>query len=71
MDGAQGAELARRLDPRLVLPVHYGDYGVMRSPLDAFLTEIEAVGLADRLVHCRHGQRARLTAAPGSAPLVP
>jgi L-ascorbate metabolism protein UlaG (beta-lactamase superfamily) len=71
MDGAQGAELARRLDPRLVLPVHYGDYGVMRSPLDAFLTEIEAVGLADRLVHCRHGQRARLTAVPGSAPLVP
>lgn len=70
MDGAQGAELARRLDPRLILPVHYGDYTVMRSPLSAFLTEVEAAGLGDRLVHCRHGQRARITAAPGATPVV-
>ncbi|MFI9150491.1 MBL fold metallo-hydrolase [Streptomyces sp. NPDC053367] len=68
MDGAQGAELARRLDPRLVLPVHYGDYTVMRSPLSAFLTEIDAVGLGDRVVHCAHGERARVTAVPGTAP---
>ncbi|MEW2305535.1 MBL fold metallo-hydrolase [Streptomyces sp. NPDC006655] len=68
MDGAQGAELARRLDPRAVLPVHYGDYTVMRSPLDAFLAEADALGLGDRLVHCRHGQHARVAASPGSAP---
>jgi L-ascorbate metabolism protein UlaG (beta-lactamase superfamily) len=65
MDGAQGAELARRLDPRLILPVHYGDYTVMRSPLEAFLAEVDRAGLGERLVHCRHGQRARVTA--GSA----
>ncbi|PNG19096.1 MBL fold metallo-hydrolase [Streptomyces cahuitamycinicus] len=70
MDGAQGAELARRLDPRLILPVHYGDYTVMRSPLAAFLAEAEAAGLGDRLVPCRHGQRARLTATQGAAPTV-
>ncbi|MGW0333232.1 MBL fold metallo-hydrolase [Streptomyces sp. NPDC003011] len=70
MDGAQGAELARRLDPRLVLPVHYDDYTVMRSPLTSFLTEIDAVGLGERLVHCRHGQRARISPAPGAAPTV-
>ncbi|GAB2860561.1 MBL fold metallo-hydrolase [Streptomyces deserti] len=70
MDGAQGAELARRLDPRLILPVHYGDYTVMRSPLAVFLAEAEAGGLGDRLVHCRHGQRARLTATKGAAPTV-
>ncbi|MFI9544658.1 MBL fold metallo-hydrolase [Streptomyces sp. NPDC052016] len=70
MDGGQGAELARRLDPRLVLPVHYGDYTVMRSPLSAFLAEADACGLGDRLVHCPHGQRARIVAAPGAAPTV-
>ncbi|MFH9818209.1 MBL fold metallo-hydrolase [Streptomyces sp. NPDC017230] len=58
MDGRQGAELARRLDPRLILPVHYDDYTVFRSPLDAFLAEADRKGLADRIVHCRHGQRA-------------
>ncbi|MFI9342130.1 MBL fold metallo-hydrolase [Streptomyces sp. NPDC052773] len=70
MDGAQGAELARRLDPRLLLPVHYGDYTVMRSPLEAFLTEIDALGLGDRVVHCPHGHRARIAPTPGTAPTV-
>jgi L-ascorbate metabolism protein UlaG (beta-lactamase superfamily) len=68
MDGTRGAELARRLAPRLILPVHYADYTVMRSPLAAFLSEVDAVGLGDRLVHCRHGQRVRLTATAGGAP---
>ncbi|MGZ0232622.1 MBL fold metallo-hydrolase [Streptomyces sp. CPS1] len=63
MDGAQGAELARRLDYRHVLPVHYDDYTVFRSPLDAFLTEARALGLQERLVHCRLGQHARVVAA--------
>ncbi|WP_221353620.1 MBL fold metallo-hydrolase [Streptomyces beigongshangae] len=70
MDGAQGAELSRRLDPRLILPVHYGDYTVMRSPVSAFLAEAEALGLGDRLVHCGHGRRARISAVPGTAPTV-
>jgi L-ascorbate metabolism protein UlaG (beta-lactamase superfamily) len=70
MDGVQGAELARRLGPRLVLPVHYGDYTVMRSPLTAFLAEADRLGLGERLVHCRHGQHARITAVPGAAPTV-
>jgi len=70
MDGAHGAELARRLDPRLLLPVHYGDYTVMRSPLEAFLTEIDALGLGDRVVHCPHGHRARIAPTRGTAPTV-
>jgi L-ascorbate metabolism protein UlaG (beta-lactamase superfamily) len=70
MDGAQGAELARHLDPRRILPVHYGDYTVMRSPLSAFLAETESLGLGDRLVHCRHGERARISPAPGAAPTI-
>lgn len=68
MDGAQGAELARRLGPRLLLPVHYGDSTVMRSPLAAFLAEADRIGLGDRIVHCGHGQRARLACGPGAVP---
>lgn len=70
MDGAQGAELARRLNPGLVLPVHYGDYTVMRSPLSAFLAEAEGLGLGERIVPCGHGQRARLSLEPGAVPTV-
>ncbi|GHD42038.1 MBL fold metallo-hydrolase [Streptomyces galbus] len=66
MDGAQGAELSRRLAPRAVLPVHYHDYTVMRSPLSDFLAEAERLGLGDRIVHCPHGGRARLTVADGA-----
>ncbi|MFF8446881.1 MBL fold metallo-hydrolase [Streptomyces leeuwenhoekii] len=70
LDGAQGAELARRLDPRLLLPVHYGDYTVMRSPLADFLAEADRIGLGDRIVHCRHGQRARVACGTGAVPTV-
>ncbi|MGW2823907.1 hypothetical protein ACWC24_23365 [Streptomyces sp. NPDC001443] len=64
----QGAEPARRLAPRTVLPVHYDDCTVMRSPPSAFLAEIEAVGLGERLVHCPHGGHARITVPRGAAP---
>ncbi|MEV6793271.1 MBL fold metallo-hydrolase [Streptomyces sp. NPDC051320] len=64
MDGGQGAELTELLQPRCVLPVHYGDYTVMKSPLSAFLDEAGHRGLADRVVHCEHGQR--VTVTPGA-----
>ncbi|WP_181797968.1 MBL fold metallo-hydrolase [Streptomyces sp. WELS2] len=70
MNGAQGAELVRRLRPRAVLPVHYEDYTVMRSPLSAFLAEAGRLGLADRIVPCPHGGRALLPAGPGATPVV-
>ncbi|MFF8031525.1 MULTISPECIES: MBL fold metallo-hydrolase [unclassified Streptomyces] len=60
MDGAQGAELARRLGYRRLLPVHYDDYPVFRSPLQDFLTEADRLGLRERLVHCPRGHHARL-----------
>ncbi|MBP0462244.1 MBL fold metallo-hydrolase [Streptomyces montanisoli] len=67
MTGRQGAELAARLRPRLVLPVHYGDYTVMKSPLSDFLGETERLGLADRVVPCGHGQGMTLTAGEARA----
>ncbi|MFF8595092.1 MBL fold metallo-hydrolase [Streptomyces sp. NPDC015220] len=69
MDGAQGAELARRLDPRRVMPVHYDDYPVFRSPLNDFQTEVRRLGLQERLVHCPRGRHARLL-PHGDRPMV-
>lgn len=56
MDARQGAELVQTLQPRKVLPVHYEEYGVMRSPLSDFLAESVRQGFADRVVHCARGE---------------
>ncbi|MEU0163578.1 MBL fold metallo-hydrolase [Streptomyces sp. NPDC006261] len=61
MDGRQGAEFVRRLGPRFALPVHYDDYSVMKSPLSAFLDEMDRRGFEERVVHCGRGQIATLT----------
>ena len=37
MDDEQGVDYVRRLDPDRVIPVHYDDYRVFRSPLDDFV----------------------------------
>ncbi|WP_416237904.1 MBL fold metallo-hydrolase [Streptomyces sp. NEAU-W12] len=61
MDGGRGAELSRRLGPRFTLPVHHDDYTVMKSPLSAFLEEMDRRGLGERVVHCDRGRVAALT----------
>ncbi|CAL9622911.1 hypothetical protein SUDANB120_05910 [Streptomyces sp. enrichment culture] len=70
MDAEQGVALARRLAPSPVLPVHYGDYTVMKSPLSSFLAAARAAGLADRLVHCPRGGHAVVT-PHGAGPRLP
>lgn len=49
MDGAQGAELTRLIDPTVVIPIHLDDYPVFTSPLADFRTELQRRGLLDRL----------------------
>lgn len=52
MDGRQGADLVELLGPDITVPVHYEEYGVMKSPLSDFTTEIarREAGLGVRLV---------------------
>lgn len=68
MDGAQGAELIRRLRPQLALPVHYDDYTVMKSPLGDFLDEAEQRGLTEKVVHCPRGESVKVSASGGARP---
>ncbi|MFC4496549.1 MBL fold metallo-hydrolase [Streptomyces ovatisporus] len=63
MDGRQGGDLLDIVDPALVLPVHYDDYTVMKSPLSDFVAEARRRGFGSRLVHCPRG--ASFVAGPG------
>ena len=49
MDGAQGAELMRIVQPRLAIPIHYDDYTVFTSPLSDFQEAVSEAGLSDRV----------------------
>lgn len=80
MDAVQGAELIETVRPRRVLPVHYEEYRVMRSPLADFLTETARRGLAESVLHCPRGARVTIgdgravvtaPAAHGAAPGLP
>jgi L-ascorbate metabolism protein UlaG (beta-lactamase superfamily) len=55
MDGDQGVRLLELLEPREVLPVHYDDYTVFRSPLSDFVERFERAGLATVLKPVERG----------------
>ena len=55
MDGAQGVEAIRIVNPRMAIPIHYNDYTVMKSPLIDFQNRVAAAGLANRVRYLNHG----------------
>ena len=65
MDDVQGVDYVRRLDPGRVIPVHYDDYRVFRSPLGDFVDRAERDGLLMRVqiancaIHDLRWQRTR------------
>ncbi|KAL2163911.1 hypothetical protein VTH06DRAFT_3123 [Thermothelomyces fergusii] len=61
MDGEQGVQLMRLVDPGLTIPVHFDDYDVFCSPLDDFKKEVEAAGLAGKVVYLDRGDEFRFT----------
>ncbi|MET7437443.1 MBL fold metallo-hydrolase [Streptomyces sp. NPDC004082] len=60
MDGRQGTDLVELIRPRSVVPVHYDDYGVFKSPLSDFLAEVERRGLAPLVRTVRRGDTVAL-----------
>lgn len=64
MDAVQGAQVVERVSPRRVLPVHYEEYSVMKSPLADFLEEARRRGFSGRLVDCRRGETVRINPHP-------
>ena len=64
MDALQGADLLELVKPRLAIPVHYDDYGLFKSPLSDFRTEVERRGLAELVRYVDRGDTVSLL--PGS-----
>jgi L-ascorbate metabolism protein UlaG (beta-lactamase superfamily) len=56
MDAEQGVEAIRIVNPREVIPVHYNDYDVFKSPLEEFKRAVEAAGFAERVRYLSHGE---------------
>lgn len=56
MDAEQGVEAVRIVNPREVIPIHYNDYEVFKSPLEDFRKAIEEAGLGDRVTYLSHGE---------------
>ena len=56
MDAEQGVEAVRLVNPKKVIPIHYNDYEVFKSPLEDFKRAAEAAGLADRMIYLSHGE---------------
>lgn len=64
MDAGQGADLVDLMRPGTVVPVHFDDYGVFRSPLTHFTEEMRRRGMDARLRLVARGETAPLPAGP-------
>ncbi|HEU4594548.1 MAG TPA: MBL fold metallo-hydrolase [Pyrinomonadaceae bacterium] len=56
MDAEQGVEAIRIVNPREVIPIHYNDYDVFKSPLEDFKRAVEAAGFSERVKYLSHGE---------------
>ncbi len=56
MDAKQGVEAIRIVAPRNVIPIHYNDYTVFKSPLEDFMQAVREAGLENRVHYLNHGE---------------
>lgn len=56
MDAEQGVEAIRIINPREVVPIHYNDYEVFKSPLEDFKKAVAAAGFENRVRYLSHGE---------------
>lgn len=55
MDARQGMEVLETVAPKHVIPIHYNDYDVFKSPLSDFQDAIRAAGLENKVTYVSHG----------------
>jgi len=55
MDDQQGVEAVKLINPEKVIPIHYNDYDVFKSPLEDFKRAAEAAGLSEKMIYLSHG----------------
>lgn len=62
MDALQGTDLVEAVRPHHVLPVHYDDYTVMRSPLSDFIERTRRPEFPSTVIACARGERVTVNA---------
>jgi len=55
MDDKEGVEIIQLVRPEKVIPIHYNDYDVFKSPLEDFKRAVEEAGLTEKLIYLSHG----------------
>jgi len=63
MNAKMGVELVRIVAPEKTVPIHFDDYDVFRDPLENFLREVAAAGLASRVQQLARGEKLTLEIA--------
>ncbi len=56
MDDEQGVEAIKIIQPETVIPIHFNDYDVFKSPLEDFKRAAEKAGLSEKIVYLAHGE---------------
>ncbi len=56
MDDKEGVEAIKLIRPETVIPIHYNDYDVFKSPLEDFKRAAEEAGLSEKIVYLVHGE---------------
>jgi L-ascorbate metabolism protein UlaG (beta-lactamase superfamily) len=56
MDGEQGVEAIKIIQPEKAIPIHYNDYDVFKSPLEDFRRAAAEAGLTDKIIYLNHGE---------------
>lgn len=57
MDGTQGLKMMRLMNPDMTVPVHYDDYDVFKSPLDAFKEELRGTEMEGKVTYLDRGEK--------------
>ncbi len=63
MDGRQGADLVRLIEPRMTVPIHIDDYTVFRSPLSDFRATVAHRDVRSEIRPVARGERIALGVA--------
>ena len=56
MDAKEGLEMFNIINPKKVIPIHYNDYDVLRSPIEDFRTRVKEAGIEDHVFYLKHGE---------------
>lgn len=67
MDDRQGVELLQLVRPRAAVPVHYDDYAIFKSPVEAFLARAASSGFGSIVREVRRGETWRFPLRHGAA----